>query len=87
MLLSTLSPYICRRQDIAHLIFAFFISQFEVLTKTTSIIIKLRLIRVISCYSISLYFPYIESLIRSSKVFVVEGLRSFEKIVRGNKYA
>ena len=80
MLLCTLSPYIYRRQDLGHLIYAFFITQCEVFVQTNSTIVSLRLMRTISCFSVTMYFSYIEKQIKKGKVFALEGLKCFEKI-------
>ena len=59
-MLCTLSKYVNSRLDIGELIYAFLITQAETLVKVTSSLVVLRLMRTISCYSIALYFPYIE---------------------------
>lgn len=85
-MLCTLCPYVYRRQDIGHLVYAFFISQFDVFQKTFSTIVILRLMRIVSCYSVSLYFKFIEDQIKKGKVFAIEGLKCFEKILQTNQF-
>lgn len=42
--------------------------------------------RTISCFSVTMYFSYIEKQIKKGKVFALEGLKCFEKILKTNKF-
>jgi len=43
--------------------------------------------RTISCFSVALYFSYIESQLSKGKVFLLEGIKCFEKIISTNRQA
>lgn len=84
-MLSSLAPLALIRTDISKIVFAFLMSQKEVLSKTTSTIVSLRLMRAVAAYSVFDYFPYIESQIQKGRVFAIEGLKCFELILENNK--
>ena len=43
--------------------------------------------RVMSCYSIALYFPFIEEQMKKGRIYILEGLRCFVRILSTNKFA
>lgn len=87
MMLCGLSGPISRRPDVIQITLAFLITQFEALTSITSTLVVLRLMRTISCFSVTLYFSYIESQLSKGKVFLLEGIKCFEKIISTNRQA
>jgi hypothetical protein len=87
MVLSVISTFINRRPDMNKVVYAFFLTQFELLVKITSPIVILRIMRVVSYYPCALYFLYIETQMSRGKVFIIEGIKSLERILRTNKFA
>ncbi len=85
-MLSTISSFANRRNDVSQIIYSLFITQYEVFSKINTPIVVLRLLRCIACYPSALYYSYIEHQIKKGRVFALEGLRCFEKIIRTNKY-
>lgn len=86
MVLCSLSRFANRRDDVGQIVYAFLVTQFNAFTKPTSPIVVLRLMRTISCYPTALYFVYMEQQIKRGRVFAIEGLRCFGKIVKTNKF-
>ena len=84
-MLCGISTYANKRQDV-EAIYALLITQFQPLIKMNSPLVVLRLMRTISCYSIALYFDYIQESMKRGRVFVLEGIRCFERIIMTNQF-
>lgn len=67
--------------------YAFFLTQFEALVRIDSHIIILRIIRAIGYYPSALYFLYIETQMNRGNIFILEGIKALERILRTNKFA
>ena len=66
--------------------YAIFITHFERLQKIDQPIIVLRIIRTIGYYPTALYYNVIKTKMGLGKAFVLEGLKSFERILKANRY-
>lgn len=87
MILSVISPYINHRPDMNKVVYAFFLTQFQLLVKITSPIVILRLMRVVSYFPCALYFLYIETQMSRGKIFIIQGIKSLQRILRTNRFA
>jgi len=86
MALSNLSVYINRRPDLGRLVSSFLVSHFQNLIAVQSHLVILRLMRTVSYFPSVMYFLYIESQFSQGKVFILEGIKSFERILKKNKH-
>ena len=86
MILSTLSTYVNRRSDLSKLVSSFFISHVKNIIAIESHLVILRIMRAISYYPSAIYFLYIETQISMGKIFILEGIKSFERILKSNQY-
>ena len=68
------------------LIYGLFLTQFEAFLKIDHPLVVLRLIRAIGYYPSALYFLYIETQMNRGGVFITEGLKALERILRTNKF-
>jgi hypothetical protein len=87
MVLAALAPQINMRSEMNKIVYAFFLSQFEALVRINSPIVILRIMRTISYYPSALYFLYIETQMSRGKVFILEGIKALERILRTNKFS
>jgi hypothetical protein len=87
MVLATLAPQINLRPDMNKVVYAFFLTQFEALVRLDSPLVILRIMRAISYYPSALYFLYIETQMSRGKVFILEGIKALERILRTNKFS
>lgn len=71
MVLSNLSVYINRRNDLSKLVGSFLVSHFHNLIDIKSHLVILRLMRAISYYPSAIYFLYIETQLNQGKVFIL----------------
>ncbi len=78
--------YINKRDDLNKIVYAIFITHFEKLQRIETPIVLLRLIRAIGYYPTAVYYNVIKSKMSLGKVFVLEGLKSFERILKANRY-
>ena len=58
-MLSTISSFANRRNDVSQIIYSLFITQYEVFSKINTPIVVLRLLRCVACYPSALYYSYI----------------------------
>lgn len=86
MVLANLSRFINRRYDLLKLVNSFMSSHFAEIMRVKSHLTVLRIIRLISYYPSAIYFVYIESHFTEGKVFIIEGIKSFERIIKTNRY-
>lgn len=86
MVLANLSRFINRRYDLLKLVNSFLSSHFTDIMKVKSHLPVLRIIRLISYYPSAIYFVYIESNFTLGKVFIIEGIKSLERIIKTNRY-
>ena len=86
MVLANLSRYINRRGDLSKLVESFLASHFSSLIQIKSHLAILRIMRLVSYYPTSLFFVYIDSQFCHGKVFILEGIKCFERIIRTNRY-
>ena len=70
MLLCGISSHAKKRKDV-EAILALLFTQFEVIAQNSSPLVTLRLMRVISCYSMSMFFPFIQSQLARGRVFIL----------------
>lgn len=86
MVLANLSRFINRRYDLYKLVNSFLASHFTNILQVKSHLPILRIIRLISYFPTAIYFVYIESHLTEGKVFIIEGIKSFERIIKTNRY-
>lgn len=84
-MLSSIATHVNQRLDIGQVVYALLIAQFSQLSQCGHPLVALRLMRAISCYSVVLYFSYIEQQMDRGRVFLIEGLKCFARIIRNNK--
>jgi hypothetical protein len=87
MILAALAKQINRREDMNKVVYAFFLTQFEALVRIESPIVILRIVRAIGYYPSALYFLFIETQMNRGKIFIIEGIKALERILRTNKFA
>jgi hypothetical protein len=85
-MLSGLAGLVNRRLDVGQIVYAFLITQAQPLSSIQAPLVVLRLIRAIGCYSISLYFSFLEQHLKRGKVFTLEALRAFQRILKTNRF-
>ena len=85
MVLSALEVHFKKRSDLKSAITSFFADYYTILSLIQSPIVAIRLIRAVSYYSFTTYFPYIEAKMGLGKVFALEGIKSLERIIRANR--
>ncbi len=85
-ILSLLSVYITKREDLNKIVYAIFITHFDKLQKTDTPIIILRMIRTIGYYPTAVYYNVIKTKMSLGKAYLLEGLKSFERILKANRY-
>ena len=85
-ILANLSVYIKRRRDLNKTVSDFLVSFFPNIIKVQSNLVMLRVVRLTAYYPHSLYFYFIEATFSKGKVFILEGIKSFERIIRSNSY-
>ena len=86
MILSTLSNYVNRRHDLSKTVSTFFVSHFKKIIDLKSHLVILRIMRAISYYPSAIYFLFIETQLTMGRVFILEGIKSFERILKCNNY-
>lgn len=86
MILSTLSRKINRRADLLKLVNSFFQSHFNTIIAIESHLVILRIMRAVSYFPSAIFFLYLETQMSTGKVFILEGIKSFERILKSNKY-
>lgn len=86
MVLANLSRFINKRYDLNRLVNSFLASHFPNILQVKSHLPILRIIRLVSYYPTAIYFVYIESHLTEGKIFIIEGIKSFERIIKTNRY-
>jgi hypothetical protein len=87
MVLANLSGFINRRPDLQRLVSSFLVSHCNQILAITSHLVILRIMRAIAYYPSTMYFLYIETQMARGKIFILEGIKSFERIIKTNKYS
>ena len=86
MVIASLSVQIYKRDDLKQLITGFFMSNFNTIITIGSKLVVLRIVRAVSYFPMGIYFLYIETQMSKDKVFILQGIKSFERILRSNKF-
>lgn len=86
MVLTVISPLVFKREDLKHIIISLIITNFNVIIEVEEDLVRARLIRLVGYYTSSIYFAFIQKLMPYSKVYFLEGMCTFEKILKNKTY-